>query len=115
MRVVVDASTFGAAFANHQGLASRVIAFGIAGRFSILVSEAILAEVRRLPFNPHVAGSKGFDMAAADRIISRLDPLQLSAPLRFPTVRLRDPNDEHVAAFALTADANVILSQDLDL
>lgn len=54
-------------------------------------------------------------MAAADRIISRLDPLQLSAPLRFPTVRLRDPNDEHVAAFALTADANAILSQDLDL
>ena len=81
MRVVVDASAFGAAFANHRGLAARIIAFGIAGRFAILVSEDILAEVRRLPFNPHVARNKGFDMAAADRIISRLAPAAIgSAP-----------------------------------
>ncbi len=115
MRVVVDASAFGAAFGNARGLAARVIAVGVAGQYQIIISEEILNEVRRLPAKPHIATNRGFDLAAANRLIASLRPTVVRGPLKTPSARVRDSEDEHVLAFALTVGADIILSQDNDL
>ena len=114
MRVVADTNTVVSAFL-WGGLPAGILAAARARRISLQTSPALLAELEdvlaREKFVARIAqvGSSTVQMIAGYRA--------LATPVRPAVIEptVRDPDDDHVLACALGAQAALIVTRDRDL
>ena len=114
MRVVADTNTVVSAFL-WGGLPAEILAAARARRISLQTSPALLAELEdvlaREKFVARIAqvGSSTVQMIAGYRA--------LATPVRPAVIEptVRDPDDDHVLACALGAQAALIVTRDRDL
>lgn len=84
------------------------------GRFELVVSELVLAELARALRYPKLAGRIDPDEAAALMVTLREQALILDDFEGVPPVRSRDPDDDYLVAIANDAGA-ALVSGDKDL
>lgn len=115
MRIVVDTNTVLSGLL-WQGPPRRLLDLARLGTFTLCTSPTLLAEfaevVARDKFVHRVsaAGLSPLEFVQDyERLADIVDPQPLAAPA------CRDPDDDHVLACALTAQANLIVSRDKDL
>jgi putative PIN family toxin of toxin-antitoxin system len=114
VRVVVDTNTVVSAFL-WGGLPAEILAAAREGRITLLTSATRLAELEdvleREKFADRIAqvGSSAAQMIAGYRA--------LATPVRPAVIEptVRDPDDDHVLACALGAQAALIVTRDRDL
>jgi putative PIN family toxin of toxin-antitoxin system len=113
-RVIVDANVFVAALLAPRGACARVLLRWADGRYELLVSPLLLAEIERVLRRPKFAG-----FISPAEIDGLLDALREDATLHndpSPQSGLtRDPNDDYLVALALATHADCIVSGDNDL
>lgn len=117
MKAIVDSSVLVSAFLTRHGAAGQLLAGGLRRRFEIYVSGIILAETaKRLLGSEKLRGRYGYTEDEVYRYIERLTAAVIvlsDFPAIAPTCR--DPNDDHVLAAAITAEADCVITGDHDL
>lgn len=118
MRVLLDANVF-ISFLLHpqrQSPSARLIRAALAGRYTLLLPEALLAEFSdRIRGKPYLAGRIApagvDDLAAILGAVSETVPVILTP---IPAVT-RDPKDDYLLAYAVVGEADVLVTGDEDL
>lgn len=109
IRATVDTSVFVSAL-NFGGLPNEVLNQCQADAFSLCLSQSIVDEIHRVLRDAFEWSDEDLDEA--------LEPILSLAEIVEPTrvvTASRDPNDDHVLACAIEAEADVIVSGDNDL
>ena len=114
MLVVLDAGVFVSAAITPNGVASRIVAAGVAGRFEYVLCPRLVGELTDVLARPKVAAlvsdenSRRFlaEVLAAGRDVS--DPHEIPAVSR-------DPDDDYLLALAADHEAARIVTGDADL
>ncbi len=110
IRAVLDTNTI-VSGAGWGGAPGAVLDAALAGRFDIVTSPALLAELRRVLTYPKLQAV----FSEADDIV---DLLALTSIVVEPTESVdlvRDPDDNRLIEAALAGDADVIVTGDDDL
>lgn len=114
MLVVLDAGVFVSAAITPGGVASRIVAAALEGRFDYLVCPRLLDEVTSVLSRPKAA--RYLNQADRERLIADVrggghevdDPLDIEA-------QSRDPDDDYLVALARQHNAEHIVTGDADL
>ena len=114
LRVVVDPNVFVSAVIQPAGVSAEVVRAGLAGRFRVIVSPALIAELADVLARPKLEPYVTPDEAATlvDAIVGTAeehDDPGSGARL------LRDPGDEYLVALATATGADLVVSGDRDL
>lgn len=113
MRVVLDANQFVSAILVPYGHPAQILRAWREGRFELVVSPPILAEVRRVLLYPRLRKKHGW---GEDEVDAFLDGLRAAALIVPGQLILRvvpeDPTDDKYVSCALEAGAEYIVSGD---
>lgn len=115
MRAVIDTSVWVSALINPAGFPARVLAAFLAGRFTLILSEPLLAELAATLAKPRI--TRKYRIAPAP-ITSLLDAFRERAEIIdvFHSIHVcRDPSDDIVIETAMRGRASVLVSRDDDL
>jgi putative PIN family toxin of toxin-antitoxin system len=116
MRVVLDANQLVSAVLVPVGRPAQVLEAWRAGRFELVLSPAILAEVRRVLLYPRLRRKHGWSEAQIDDFLAGITG---AATLTPGTLSIQavpdDPTDDKVVACTLEAEAQYIVSGDKHL
>ncbi len=113
---VVDASVLVSAFLFPHSLPGEVIALAQEKRYRLVLSPILIEELRRSLLNPRLKEAYSHSAEAVDAwcvALERLCDMVEELP-SIPAV-CRDPDDDHVIAAALVAEAAFIVTGDKDL
>lgn len=111
-KVVFDTNVFLRALINPKGVNARLVQS--IGRYLLITSPAIVAEVAEVLSRVDLLGAKSIRLVDADRMIALLR----QAPMATPTVAVtvcRDPDDNKFLEAALAAGALYVVTGDKDL
>ena len=114
--VFLDSSVLVSAFLTRGGAAAEVLDQARRGAYTLCLSPLILEEVRRALLRPKLLASYRHSAEAAEAFcdnLARVARLVTALP-EIPRTG-RDPDDEHVIAAALAAEAHLIVTGDNDL
>lgn len=114
--VVLDSSVLVSAFLTRGGAAAEVLDRARRGAYTLCLSPLILEEVRRALLRPKLLASYRHSAEAVEAFcdnLARVARLVTALP-EIPRTG-RDPDDEHVIAAALAAEAPLIVTGDNDL
>jgi putative PIN family toxin of toxin-antitoxin system len=115
VRLVLDTNIVISAFL-WRGPPSEILALGIDRRLELATSPTLIEELRRVLARRKFAGPITRQSITIDALIERYAALcELVVPPVTPRTVRRDPDDDHVIACALTAEAGLIVTGDLDL
>jgi len=113
MRVVLDANQFVSAIFVPHGHPAQILQAWREGRFELVVSPPILAEVRRVLLYPRLQKKHGWGETEIDAF---LDGLRAAALIVAGQLLLRvvpdDPTDDKYVSCAVEARAEYIISGD---
>jgi putative PIN family toxin of toxin-antitoxin system len=109
IRATLDTSVFVSAL-NFGGLPNDVLKRCEADAFTLCLSRSIVDELQRVLEDAF----EWTEEDLAEALYPILSLAEIVAPARVVTIS-RDPNDDHVLACALEANADVIVSGDNDL
>ena len=113
---VVDASVLVSAFLFPYSVPGEVIALAQEGRYRLVLSPILIEEVRRSLLNPRLEDAYGHSAEAVDAWCVAMEGLcDLVEELPSIAPVCRDPDDDHVIAAALAAEAAFIVTGDKDL
>ena len=116
MRAVLDANQFISAVLVPHGHPTQVLQAWREGRFELVVSLAILAEVRRVLLYPRLRARHGWGSAEVDEFLDRLRAAVQIVPGQLALQVVRDdPTDDKYVSCAVEADADCIVSGDQHL
>lgn len=116
MRVVLDTNILVSRFLVPGGNPGRIIGHWQAGAFELLVSEAILAECRRVLGYPRIQKKYKYSNDEADTYVSGLGRLAtVIRPDEVLTAVVADPDDNRIIECATAGDAHYIVSGDSHL
>jgi uncharacterized protein len=116
MRVVLDTNILVSRFLVPGGNPGRIIRHWEAGAFELLVSEAILAECRRVLGYPRIQKKYKYSNDEADTYVAGLRRLAtVIRPDEVLTAVAADPDDNRIIECAAAGDANYIVSGDSHL
>ena len=111
MRAVLDANVLISAILSPRGSSARLLIAWQAGAFELVVSPALLAELRRALAYPKLA--RLIPSADADAFVAWIAHSAVLAanPGGAPPIRSADPDDDYLLALA-TAERAVLVSGD---
>jgi putative PIN family toxin of toxin-antitoxin system len=114
---VLDSSVLVSAFLTPRGLAAHLLAAARQRKFSLSLSEQIIAETQAVLLDqPHVRQRYPYTDEQAVRFCRALrSAASLVVPLPEVHGVVRDPNDDHVVACALAASVSYLVTRDPDL
>lgn len=114
MRAVLDANVLISAILSPRGAPARLILAWQAGAFELVVSPALLAELRRALGYPKL--SRLVPPLDADAFVAWLaaSAVVASDPETAPAIRSADPDDDYLLALAM-AERAVLVSGDAHL
>jgi len=116
-RVVFDCMVFIQAIARRNGPAATCLSQAIECKFELIVSNAVLAEIREVVYRPKLR--RTFIRASDEDIEDFFSSLAKIATLIEPVPDVfalkRDPDDSKYINLAIAADAKIIVSRDNDL
>jgi len=114
-RVVVDSNVWISALLNPTGPPALVLAALEDGRFTLISSEPLLAEIPAVLGRPRIARKYGLGRPEGEALVARL---RRRATVVYPTGTLhlcRDPNDDMVIETAALGAADTLVSRDDDI
>jgi putative PIN family toxin of toxin-antitoxin system len=116
LRVVIDANIFASAIHNPHGPPAQVLHAWLTDRFQLIISPAILTEIRRVLRYPRIRKASTWTEAEISEL---LDLLSAYAEIRVPgTLALqvcRDPTDDKYLVAAVEGEADYLITGDKDL
>ncbi len=113
MKVVLDANQFVSAVLVPYGHPAQILQAWQEGRFELVVSPPILAEVRRVLLYPRLQRKHGWSEAEVDAFLDRLRAAALVVPGQINLqVVTEDPTDDKYLSCAMEAEAERIISGD---
>jgi putative PIN family toxin of toxin-antitoxin system len=117
LSAVVDASVLVSAFLFPESVPGRIVKSAGRGDFLMHLSPILLEETRRSLLNPRLTRSYGHDQEAVGAWCSSLQMASEMIEAELPEIEptCRDPNDDHVIAAAIVAEARWIVTGDKDL
>jgi putative PIN family toxin of toxin-antitoxin system len=113
-RVVLDVNVYVSALLALTGSPARILDLWAKGRFEVIVSPLLLAELGRVLHRPKFRSS--ISMIQIDALLSALTEEGIAAA--DPEVQVGatpDPGDDYLVALARAAEADVIVSGDTHL
>lgn len=115
MRAVVDSNVWVSALLNPAGPPAAIRTALQNGKFTLIASEPLLAELSLVLWRPRLVRKYGVTPASRAALITLLLERAEIVPVT-GTVRLcRDPNDDQVIETALNGRADVLVTRDDDL
>lgn len=115
-RVVLDTQVLlRGAVARTSSLSSRIYDAWRDGRFTLLLSEPILAEVEEVLQGPEVLQKLRLSAIEARALVVLLRRRGFLASPTIPIKRSRDPDDDKFLECAVAGDADYLVSADADL
>ena len=112
MRVVLDTNVVVSALI-WGGVPGRLVQTVIDGEIELASSPALMAELRDVLERPHLATRLEQNRSTVEQAIALYGRLALQvSPLATPNVISADPDDDHVLACAIAAQAQLIVSGD---
>jgi putative PIN family toxin of toxin-antitoxin system len=117
VKTILDSSVLVSAFLTPGRTPALLLAAGLDGRFTIVLSDQILVETARsLQGKARLAKRYRFSEAEVLRYIGDLaTTAMVLGKLHNITPVCRDPDDDHVLAAAVTTQASCIVTGDRDL
>lgn len=113
MRVILDTNVLVSAFLSLAGPPARILQQWEQGAFDFIVSEALLAEYRRVLAYQHVASHHGLTPHEIDEAVEAIRDFALVVePQEMLTVITADLADNRVLECAIAGDADYIVSGD---
>lgn len=115
MRAVLDPNVIISALLSERGAPARILRAWRAGAFEVVMSEALLTELRRALAYPKLRR-----LIREDEADAYVDLLEASAtlesdPTTYPlSIRSRDPGDDYLLALA-AASGSLLVTGDADL
>jgi predicted nucleic acid-binding protein len=114
IRAVLDANVLAPAFANPTATAGRLIALWQAGGFDLVVSEHVIAELRRTYTDPYYA--RRLTSQQVEAAVALLRTEAIVTPLTIPVSGVAThPEDDLVLATGLSAGADYLGTRDRQL
>lgn len=115
LRVVLDVNVLVSALIRRSGIPARIVHEWRAGRFELLVSPHLLAELRDVLGRPHIVDH--VSPAEAESLLTALG--EVAVVVADPPFAERavpgDPDDDYLVALARVGRAQVIVSGDTHL
>lgn len=114
LQVVLDPNVFVSAVVKPDGVSAAVVRAGLAGRFRLVVSPALIAELSSVLRRPKFA-----DYATLDEVSALLDAVfgaserHEDLPTGEPVIG--DPGDAYLVGLAVSAQVDLVVSGDRDL
>ena len=99
MRAVLDPNVLIAALLSRSGAPAQIISQWLGGKFELVVSETLLAELERALAYPKLRDRVSADEAGSFVTLLRLGA-RLAADLTGPARRSTDPGDDYLLALA---------------
>ena len=115
MRVVLDTNVVASAFVQPLGNPRRILEAWEQGTFDVAVSEPILAEYREVLQRPRLARRHGLTDEEIDLALQTLRRISIYVDTTQPVQAVSDPDDDKFVECALAAEAEMIVSGDVDL
>jgi putative PIN family toxin of toxin-antitoxin system len=116
VRLVLDTNIVVSGLLWESGPPARLIEAANAQRLELYTSTALLEELRRIlsrrKFSPFVGASP---LSVDELVLGYAAIATVIVPAAITPVITRDPDDDHVLACALAANADLIVSGDHDL
>lgn len=113
MRVILDANLFISAVLVPHGRPAQILQAWRNGRFELVMSPAILAEIRRVLHYPRLQRKHGWSETEIDAFLDGLRAAAIIVPGRVELAVVRDdPTDDKYVSAAVEADAAYIISGD---
>ena len=115
MRLVLDTNVVVSALL-WGGVPYKLLQAAVAGEVELYTSAVLLDELRGILVRPHLAKRLAHQQRSVDDAVGAYARLCYSViPLHTPRVVPNDPDDDHVVAAAVTAQADLIVSGDKHL
>lgn len=116
MRVVLDANQFVSAVLVPVGRPAQILQAWREGRFELVISPAILVEIRRVLLYPRLQRKHGWSEEAVDNFLAGITSAAILTPGSLSIQAIPDdPTDDKYIACALEARAEYIISGDRHL
>lgn len=115
MRVVLDTNVFISAGLNWTGPAARVVWAFREGRFTLVTSEPLLAELEEVLLRTELAAKVGLTPAEVTAWLALLRERAILVPVTGEIRVCRDPDDDAVIETAMRGAADLIVTRDQDL
>ncbi len=116
MRAVLDTNVLVSAFLHHDRPPGRLVALSFEGAYTLVLSPAILGELRRVIGRPKVLR---YLQLSREAIEARIIELEIQAELVEGTldldVEIRDPDDRMLLVAAVEGRAGFLVTGDDDL
>lgn len=117
LRVVLDTGVFVSTLLVKEGVPAQVFAAWRARRFQLVISTAIIDELRGTLAKPRIRKRERFTEEEVSTLVELLeqDTLLVPALADLSDIEIRNPNDLMVLATAANGEADIIVAGDKDL
>lgn len=108
MRAVFDPNVLISAVLSRSGTPAQLIAAWMAGRYELIVSPALLDELRRALGYPKISKRIPLDDAKAYLQLLRSRATPISDPVSGPPIHCADPDDDYLIAAAHASSSALV-------
>jgi len=115
VRATVDANLWVSGVLSRTGAPARLAEYFLEGRFTLVTSAPLLAEVADVLSRPHIAQRSRLSESEMQELLQAMRELGEVVAISGELAVCRDPDDDAVIETAIRGNADVLVSGDKDL